>query len=42
MEKHVINPQLFRTLGQNQAIALLSFAGVSADDVLECTPVFVE
>ncbi|MBM4257971.1 MAG: type IV secretory system conjugative DNA transfer family protein [Deltaproteobacteria bacterium] len=42
VEKQVINPQLFRTLGQNQAIALLSFAGVSADDVVECTPVFVE
>lgn len=41
IEKQVINPQLFRTLGQNQAIALLSFAGVSADDVIECVPVFV-
>ncbi len=40
IEKNVINPQLFRVMGQNQAVALLSFAGVSADDVLECVPVF--
>lgn len=42
IEKQVINPQLFRTLGQNQAVTLLSFGGVSADDVIECAPVFVD
>lgn len=41
IERQVINPQLFRTMGQNQAIALLSFAGSSADDVIECAPIFV-
>lgn len=40
IERQVINPQLFRTIGQNQAIALLSFAGSSADDVIECIPIF--
>ena len=40
VEKQVINPQAFRTLGSNQAIALLSLGGVSADDVLECEPLF--
>lgn len=42
IEKQVINPQLFRTLGQNQAVTLLSFGGVSADDVIECAPVFID
>jgi hypothetical protein len=42
VEKQVINPQLFRTMGQNQAVALLSVAGVSVDDVIECVPVFVD
>jgi type IV secretory pathway TraG/TraD family ATPase VirD4 len=42
IEKQVINPQLFRTLGANQAVTLLSFAGVSADDVIECVPVFID
>ena len=42
IEKNVISPQFSRTLGQNQAIALLSFASVSANNVLECTSVFVE
>ena len=42
IEKNVINPQLFRVMGQNQAVALLSFAGVSADDVLDCVPVFTD
>ena len=41
IEKQVINPQLFRTLGNNQAVALLSFEGHSADDVIDCVPVFV-
>ena len=40
IEKQVMNPQLFRTLGKNQAVALLSFAGANADDVIECVPVF--
>jgi len=42
IEKQVINPQVFRTLGKNQAVTLLSFGGVSADDVLECVPVFID
>ena len=41
IERQVINPQLFRTLGNNQAVALLSFGGHSADDVIDCVPVFV-
>ena len=41
IEKQVLNPQVFRTLGQNQAVAVLSYAGVSADDVIECMPVFI-
>lgn len=41
VEKQVINPQLFRTMGQNQAIALFSFGGASVDDVIECVPLFV-
>ena len=40
IDKHVLNPQVFRTLGSNQAVALLSFGGVSADDVIETVPVF--
>lgn len=40
VEKRVLNPQIFRTLGNNQAIALLSFGGASADDVIETVPVF--
>ena len=42
IEKQVLNPQIFRTLGQNQAVTLLSFAGVSADDVIECFPIFIQ
>lgn len=42
IEKQVLNPQIFRTLGQNQAVAVLSYAGVSADDVIETIPVFID
>lgn len=39
-ERAVFNPQMFRQLSQNQAVALLSIGGSSADDVLTLTPVF--
>jgi type IV secretory pathway TraG/TraD family ATPase VirD4 len=42
IEKQVLNPQIFRTLGQNQAVAVLSYGGVSADDVIETLPVFID
>jgi|GEM_PF-2202153 len=41
MEKHVLTAQVFRQLSPNQAVALLSIEGQSADDVLEMTPVYV-
>jgi hypothetical protein len=41
-EKPVIKAHTFRTLGPNQALALLSVGGASADDVLECIPVFID
>lgn len=40
-EKAVFNPQMFRQLGPNQAVCLLSLGGHAADDVLNLTPVFV-
>lgn len=40
-EKAVFNPQMFRQLGPNQAVCLLSIGGHAADDVLNLTPVFV-
>jgi len=40
-DKPVIDAQLVRALGPNQAIALLSVGGYSLDDVLELKPVFV-
>ena len=40
-ERAVFNPQLFRELGPDQAICLLSIGGRAADDVLTLTPVFV-
>ncbi|MBC5804424.1 MAG: type IV secretion system DNA-binding domain-containing protein [Candidatus Eremiobacteraeota bacterium] len=36
----VINPQLFRQLGQNEAIATLSIGGSAYDDVVTMEPVF--
>jgi type IV secretory pathway TraG/TraD family ATPase VirD4 len=42
VEKTVLNPQLFRQLEPNQAIALLSIKGVSMDDVLWVMPVFID
>lgn len=36
----VINPQLFRQLGQNEAIATLSIGGSAYDDVVHMEPVF--
>ena len=41
IERQVLNPQIFRTLGQNQAVSILSYGGVSTDDVLETIPVFI-
>jgi type IV secretory pathway TraG/TraD family ATPase VirD4 len=41
-ERQVLNPQIFRTLGSNQAVSVLSYAGVSTDDVLETLPVFID
>lgn len=40
-ERAVFNPQLFRELGPDQALCLLSIGGRAADDVLTLTPVFV-
>jgi type IV secretory pathway TraG/TraD family ATPase VirD4 len=40
-EKQVLNPQAFRALGPNQAVALLSVSGYSMDDVVETVPVFI-
>lgn len=40
-ERQVVNPQLFRQLEQNQAVALLSIGGRAMDDVITCVPVFV-
>ena len=40
-EKAVFNPQMFRQLGPNQAVCLLSIGGMAADDVLNFTPVFI-
>ncbi len=42
IERQVLNPQIFRTLGVNQAVSVLSYAGVSTDDVLETLPVFID
>lgn len=40
-ERQVLNPQLFRQLGPNQAVALLSISGVAMDDVIAAVPLFV-
>ena len=37
----VINPQLFRQLGQDQAVAILNINGVAYDDVINCGKVFL-
>jgi type IV secretory pathway TraG/TraD family ATPase VirD4 len=39
--QHVITPQLFRELGPDQALALLSIGGRAYDDVLTLDPVYV-
>ncbi len=41
VDKAVLDAQLFRQLGQNQAIALLSINGVYRDDVLNMLPIFI-
>ena len=40
-EKQVLNAQIFRQLSPDQAIALLSIGGQSADDILDMMPVYV-
>jgi type IV secretory pathway TraG/TraD family ATPase VirD4 len=40
-EKQVLNAQIFRQLSPDQAIALLSIGGQSADDILDMRPVYV-
>ena len=40
-EKQVLNAQIFRQLSPDQAIALLSIGGQSADDILDVMPVYV-
>lgn len=39
-ERDVLTPQLFRSLGQNQAVALLSINGVAMDDVLNLPTIY--
>ena len=41
VDREVINPQLFRQLGPNEGLALLSIGGSACDDVLLFQPVFV-
>lgn len=41
IERQVLNPQIFRQLGPNQAVALLSVSGYSMDDVVETVPVLI-
>lgn len=41
VERQVLNPQIFRQLGPDQAIAILSIDGRAADDVINCVPVFI-
>lgn len=41
IERQVLNPQIFRQLGPDQAIAILSIDGRAADDVISCVPVFI-
>ena len=40
-EKQVLNAQIFRQLSPDQAIALLSIGGQSADDILDMKPVYI-
>ena len=40
-ERPVIDAQLVRQLGTNQAVAMLNIGGVAMDDVVNLTPVFV-
>jgi type IV secretory pathway TraG/TraD family ATPase VirD4 len=40
-EKTVLNPQVIRNLGKDQAIAVLSLNSQSSDDVINMRPVFV-
>lgn len=39
--REVANPQLFRQMGQDQALAVLKIGGVSTDDVINCRPIFL-
>lgn len=39
--QNVINPQLFRGLGSEQAVALLNVNGMAFDDVINCGRIFV-
>lgn len=41
-QKDVIDGQLFRNMGMNQALALLSLNGCAADDILDVKPLFRE
>jgi type IV secretory pathway TraG/TraD family ATPase VirD4 len=41
VEKTILNPQLFRQLNPNQAVAMLSVNGISMDDVLEVMPILI-
>jgi hypothetical protein len=40
-QRNVINPQLFRQMGPDHALALLSIGGRAYDDVLKLDPVYV-
>lgn len=39
--REVANPQLFRQMGQDQALAVLKIGGISTDDVINCRPIYV-
>jgi hypothetical protein len=39
-QQAVLDAQRLRTLGPDQVIAVLSLAGMSADDVLDVLPVY--
>ena len=42
IEKSVINPQIFRQLGSDQAVALLSINGLACDDIMDMPCVFMD
>jgi hypothetical protein len=37
----VVNPQLFRQLGRDQAVAILNINGAACDDVINCRPIYL-